>query len=178
MIGKPIYFRFCGFNRTGGMEQPLAPALSFNFIPTGLFGQFALTYSTLWDNPSNQLAQSGSSIIVNPFRIGSAAGNPHYLGAGAAGSIAAAITLDGAGAAIDPTQKYYVYVADPNYTGESAALSLECVYEADLTAARAGQAGWFSLGSIQLASGGGGTGGGGGAGDPGGGDPKGPPYYF
>lgn len=175
LIGKPLYFKITGWNVSGAMEQPLTLATPFTYTPTGQPGLYALTYSVVWDNPSNMLAQSGSSIIVNPFSILSSAASPHYLGAGAGGSLAGAITLDGSGAAIDPTKLYYVYVQDPNYAGENATLSLQDVYEADLTPARATTPGWFALGSIQLSSGGSGSGGGDSGPDGGGGGGLGSP---
>jgi prepilin-type processing-associated H-X9-DG protein len=182
LAGKPLYFKFTGFNARGGMEQPLASVSPYTYTPYGLLlGQYAYNYQVTWDNPSDQLAQgSGPSIVVNPFTIASAAGAPHYLGAGAAGSIDAALTHDGGGTPLSATSLYYVYVYDPNYAGENVALGVSCTYEADLTPARATTPGWFSLGTIQMMSGGGGSGGGGGQGGSGGGGNEGggPPYYL
>jgi hypothetical protein len=154
VVGKTLYLKFTSFNVRGNMEQSLANVQAYVYTPQGLQqGLYAFGYSL---SPSTVLSQDTSvltTIDVAAFQIRSTAGIASYLGTKLTG--------------LSYNTPYYVYVYDPTMQGESSSLGRTCVYAADTSEDKDNLSGWFFLGSITLASGGGASGGpGGGGGGP------------
>ena len=141
-IGKTLYFKFTAFNTLGGGLQTLADAAPYTYTPTGLPGGSAslsqLTYTLTPASPLTQTNATTLALAQNSAKFQSNMVNYN------------ARTFTIADPGVGNTQIYYVTIADPNYVGDTGALTDRTAY-CETTNAKVGVPGYSFMGSIYAA---------------------------